>query len=121
MKLVSEPRVRSYELTYLIPATLTSDAVNAVTTAVAALIKKHGLTITNQEEWGKKELAYPIRYKGANEREAFYMHVVFEAAAEKVAAFEKDIYLNQDIIRHLLVLAEESGTAVTDLQESKEE
>jgi small subunit ribosomal protein S6 len=116
MKILTEKKVRSYELTFLVPASLTTVDIAAANTAVLALIKKHGLTIKDQEDWGKKELAYPIRFAGKNEREAVYTHLVIEADVAKVQAFEKDLYLQENVIRHLLVLAEAATTAVEELQ-----
>jgi len=121
MKILKEERVRSYELTFVIPASLTTVDIAAANTAVLALVKKHGLKITDQADWGKKDLAYPIRFKGANVREAFYTHLNLEADASKVQAFEKGLYFNQNVIRHLLVLAEDAGTPVEDLRSSRDE
>ena len=119
MKILKEKRVRSYEFTFLVPASLTSVDIAAANTAVLALIKKHGLTIKDQEDWGKKELAYPIRFAGKSEREAVYTHLVLEADAAKIQAFEKDLYLQQNVIRHLLVQAEEARTPVEELKTGK--
>lgn len=121
MKILKEKRVRSYELTFLVPASLTTVDIAAANTAVLALIKKHGLKIADQEDWGKKELAYPIRFNGKSEREAVYTHLVVEADASKVQAFEKELYLQPNVIRHLLVQAEDAGTPVEDLKAGSEE
>jgi len=120
MKILKEKRVRSYELTFLVPASLTTVDIAAANTAVLALIKKHGLTITDQEDWGKKELAYPIRFSGKNEREAIYTHLVLEADAATVQAFEQAMYLQSNVIRHLLVQAEDAGTPVEDIKSGRE-
>lgn len=121
MKILKEKKVRSYELTFLVPASLTTATITAAHTAVMELIKKHGFTVATQEDWGKKELAYPIRFNGQNEREALYTHVVFEADAAQVPAFEKDLYLQQSVVRHLLVLAEDAGTPIEAFKAVKED
>ncbi len=121
MKILKEERVRSYELTFVIPASLTTVDIAAANTAVLALVKKHKITIADQADWGKKELAYPIRFKGSNVREAFYTHLTLEADASKIQAFEKDLYLQQNVIRHLLVLAEGAGTPAEELKSSRDE
>ena len=43
---------------------------------------------------------------GKKQYEAVYTHIVLEADADVMPKFENDLYLNQDVIRHLLVLAE---------------
>ena len=106
MKLVKDKRVRSYELTYLLPEALTSTEVAQAKEAVEQLLKKHKVKILSQEDWGKKALAYPIKYKSKKQYGAFYTFMVLEADADVMPNFEKDLYLSQDVIRHLVVLAE---------------
>ena len=121
MKILKEKRVRSYELTFLVPASLTTVDIAAANTAVLALSKKHGLKITDQEDWGKKELAYPIRFSGKDVREAIYTHLMVEAEATTVQAFEKELNLQQNVIRHLLVIAEDAGTPIEDIKSGRED
>jgi len=106
MKLVKDKRVRNYELTYLLPEVLTSSEVAKAKEAIEQLLKKHSVKILSQDDWGKKALAYPIKYKSKKQYEAVYTHIVLEADADVMPKFENDLYLNQDVIRHLLVLAE---------------
>lgn len=108
MHIPQDKRVRQYELTYLVPASLTSDEAASVKTAVEKLVKKHKGSVISQEEWGKRNLAYTIQVGGKRHTEAVYTHVVLEFDTAHTVAFEKDIYLNQSIIRHLLVVAEPS-------------
>lgn len=106
MKLVKDKRARSYELTYLLPEALTSSEVAQANEAIEQLLKKHKVKILNQEDWGKKALAYPIKYKSKKQYEAYYTHMVLEAESSAMPKFENDLYLNQDVIRHLLVVAD---------------
>lgn len=107
MQIPADKRVRQYELTYLVPASLTSDEASQVSDAVAKLIKKHKGTVESTDEWGKRELAYTIQDSGKRYDEATYTHMVIEFETLKAQAFEKDLYLNNSIIRHLFVVAEE--------------
>lgn len=106
MELVTDKRVRKYELTYLLPEALTSTEVATVKEAIVALLKKNKVSILSQEDWGKKELAYPIKYKSKKQYEAFYTHMVLEADSLDIPKFENDLYLKQEVIRHLIVIAE---------------
>lgn len=107
MKLVKDKRVRTYELTYLLPAALATSDVATHKEAVEKLLKKHSVKIVSQEDWGKKSLAYPIKYNGEKQYEAFYTYMVLSADPAVMQAFEKDIYLQQAVIRHLLVVGDE--------------
>lgn len=110
MQIPSDKRMKLYELTYLVPAALTTDEVKAIDTAVEKLITKHKGAIKNTEEWGKKPLAYTIKHGGKKHTEAVYKHMVIEFETSKAYAFEKDLYLNQSVLRHLVVVAEEAET-----------
>ena len=110
MKLVKDKRVRTYELTYLLPAALTSSEVATAKEAIEQLLKKHKVTIISQDDWGKKALAYPIKYKSQKQYEAYYTHMVLEAESSRMPKLENDLYLKQEIIRHLVVAASTTAT-----------
>lgn len=106
MELVKDKRVRKYELTYLLPGVLTSAEATQAKEVIVALLKKNKITIVSQEDWGKRELAYPIKYKSKKQNEAYYTHMVLEAESSDMPKFENDLYLKQEVIRHLIVIAE---------------
>lgn len=110
MKLVSDPVIRSYELTYLVPTSKTTAEQSVFAETIVNEIKSFGGSVVSQDEWGKRELAYTIKYNKARHQEAVYFHVVFNMEAEKVPEFEKKLNLNQDLLRHLLVQAETQET-----------
>lgn len=108
MHIPQDKRIRKYELTYLISASLTNDEVSKISDVVEKLVKKHKGTVVSQEDWGKKTLAYTIQHSGKRHTEAGYRFLVLEFDTSHVEAFEKDIFLNQQLLRHLLVIADES-------------
>lgn len=119
MKIPAAEKSRSYELTYLIPGDKTSVQVTSVETAIKRLAKKHQVSVVSEEDWGKREMAYTIKHGGARQTEAHYKHAVLEADPANVQAFEKDLYLNTDVMRHLLVLAEQPTSDVEEVQEDE--
>ncbi|MEX0895933.1 MAG: 30S ribosomal protein S6 [Patescibacteria group bacterium] len=121
MKIPSNTRVQSYELTYLTGIGLTSDEQKAVAEKLAKAIKKFKGTIKNTEDWGKKVLAYTIKKEGKKYDEAIYTHLVLEIPATKVQDLEKEVYLLPEIIRHLLVIADDSESATAESDEAKAE
>ena len=116
MKILASTRVRQYELTYLVPASLSSSDVSTTHEAVEKLLKKHKIKILSQDDWGKRNLAYPIKFKGAKNLEAYYKHMVLETDASNIGKFEKGLYLIQEVIRHLIVLAEKETSSIEDLK-----
>ena len=106
MKLKTTAKIKLYELTYLVSCSFTDSELTKVQEAVQALVKKHKGVIKSEDAWGKKSLAYGIRQAGKTHTEAHFIHLIVELDSAKAPAFERDVYLNNDVIRHLLVEAE---------------
>lgn len=107
MKLVTGDTRRDYELTYLVDASLTETELVAARETVTKLVEKFGGEITDTQDWGKKNLSYTIQYEGKSFDKAVYTHLVISFETDKVQDFEKELYLEDSVIRHLLVVAEE--------------
>jgi small subunit ribosomal protein S6 len=120
MKLIADKTVKTYEFTYLLPEFLTSAEVTKATEEVEKLVKKHKGKIVSTEDWGKKNLAYKVVNGGKKHVEALFTHVIIEFTPKHVQKFEKDVYLNETIIRHLLVVAEKETTSRLTKKEDKE-
>ncbi len=58
--------------------------------------------IKKEEGWGKKNLAYPIQ----KETTAYYYWFAFEADPSKISRLDNILKLNDNIIRHLLIVIE---------------
>lgn len=99
-------RVRQYELTYLLPVSLTAAETKAAHSQVEDLVKKHKGSVKNKEEWGKKQLAYSIKHDGKKQTEALYTHLILEFTTTVVPSFERDLQLFEKNMRHLLVIAD---------------
>lgn len=106
LTLVSDPHVRSYELTYLVTPETSEVDLQALKDDFSALAKKYHGEVKTVEDWGRKEMAYAIKHNGKMQREAHYVHTVIEMEAAYVPKFDRDIQLETRVIRHLLVIAE---------------
>lgn len=107
MQIPHDIRVKKYELTYLISPQLTSDEVREIAAMVEKSIKKFDGSIISQEEWGKKPLAYMVKHLSKRYTEAVYKHLIVQFETKNAYEFEKEIHLNQRLIRYLFVIAEE--------------
>ena len=105
MKLVTTAKTKAYELTYLVPGNMTDSELKTVQETVQGLVKKHKGSLTSETSWGKKPLAYDIRKAGKPHSEAHYIHLIAEFPTEQAPLFERDINLDNDLIRHLFVEA----------------
>ena len=104
MKLKTETKTNIYELTYLVSGGYTDGEVKKVQEEILALVEKYKGEVISETVWGKKPLAYSIRKAGKTYDEAYYVHLRLNLATEKAPEFEKGVYLNNDIIRHLMVV-----------------
>lgn len=104
MKLVTEIKTNVYELTYLVSGGFTDSELKKVQEEIVTLVKKHKGEVLSEEVWGKKPLAYTIRKVGKTYDDASYVHLRISLIAQKAPEFEKDIYLNNEVIRHLLIV-----------------
>jgi ribosomal protein S6 len=105
MKIIKDPRVRKYELTYLVPAGLTSDEVKKINETIVELVKKAKGKLLNTTDWGKKELAYTIKHEGKRQNEAIYTHLELELDSTQTPKLETDLRIQPQVMRSLLVVA----------------
>jgi small subunit ribosomal protein S6 len=110
---------RLYELTYLLPVSLTDSEAAKIKDSVVALVKKYKGEVVESPEWGKRRLAYRLKHGGATHVEAFYVHHVLKFEPTQAPAFEKEVYLQTGIMRHLMVSAEEKKAAPAPADEAK--
>lgn len=90
--------MREYELTVLFHPDL-EPALETPLSVVRDIITTGGGTITSEDNWGKKRLAYRIA------REDFAVYVYFEVQlpASAVAKVDSTLNITDGVIRHLLV------------------
>ncbi len=93
----------SYELTYILRAQ-DEPALNALNERIANLIASSGGEITARNEWGRRRLAYPIR----KNNEGFYVALNVNLPPQSVRTVERGLQLNDDVLRYLVVRAEET-------------
>lgn len=78
----------------------TSEAVsNYVTSAGGRLLRR-----SDESPWGRRRLAYPIRHNSADLRDGFYTLYHFEIQPAGIEEIERELRLNERIIRHLLLM-----------------
>ncbi|MEZ4520274.1 MAG: 30S ribosomal protein S6 [Thermomicrobiales bacterium] len=110
------PRPRKYEMMIVVAPTVTEDD-STVVERVTGLIEAQDGTIesfTHDSPWGHRRLAYPIQ----NFRDAFYVLYYFNIAPRAIAELDRELRLDDAIIRHLIVkfdpLADREGPADSD-------
>ena len=98
-----------YEMIYIIDAGLEDSARKELVEKVSALIENNGGEIEKVDEtWGKRKLAYAIDYK----TEGWYVLVNFKAPVELPRELERNLQINENVLRYLVVKLEEKRSAV---------
>ena len=98
-----------YEMIYIIDAGLEDSARKELVEKVSALIENNGGEIEKVDEtWGKRRLAYAIDYK----TEGWYVLVTFKAPVELSRELERNLQINENVLRYLVVKLEEKRSAV---------
>ncbi len=106
-----EARSREYELLYIIPATFTDDEIGTVEGTVKALLEKNGASITKSDRLGKLRFAYPIK----NVRHGHYILIRLNADTQAVKAIDMSLRISSEVLRHLIVKADEVGDGKFDM------
>lgn len=105
--------MRDYELTYIIKPDLDPAASAGVIERVNGFVTNDGGgTVSKTNPWGMRQLAYPIgRY-----REGQYVFSLVQIEPVSVARIEHRLRLTEDVLRFLLVRAEDetAGEPVTE-------
>jgi small subunit ribosomal protein S6 len=84
-----------YEHVYLARQDLAPAQVESLTETLTALITEQKGRVASTEYWGLRNLSYRIR----KNRKAHYVLLNIEAPATAVAELERQVALNEDIIR----------------------
>lgn len=100
--------MNKYELIYIIDASLEDESRKELVDRFSEIIKSNGGEIEKIDEWGKRRLAYTIDYK----TEGYYVLVHYEADGEVPKEVERNLEINDNIIRYLTVKIEEKTSKV---------
>jgi small subunit ribosomal protein S6 len=98
-----------YELTYIIDTVLEEDARKELVAKYAELIAQDGGEVEKIDEtWGKRHLAYAIN----DMWEGWYVLVTFKAPAALPKELERNLQINDKILRYLIIKLEEKKQSV---------
>ena len=89
--------LRPYEILVILNAALTDEESATLLTQLGDTIKGLGADVTKVENWGKRRLAYDI----AKQREGTYAVLEVSAEPAMVKEFERQLKLNENVLRYL--------------------
>ncbi|MGH2562344.1 MAG: 30S ribosomal protein S6 [Thermomicrobiales bacterium] len=96
---------RLYELMTILSPDVAEEEIPSAIDRIAAYIVEAGGTVNEalrESPWGRRRLAYPIRHSGRDVRDGFYTVFHFDLDPRKVDDVERELRLNDRVIRHLM-------------------
>jgi len=108
--------MRNYEIVFLVHPDQ-SDQVPGMIERYSEIITKADGTIHRLEDWGRRQLAYPIN----KVHKAHYVLINAECGCEPVAELEEAFRFNDAVIRNMVIRTKDSVTEASPLIKLKEE
>ena len=90
-----------YETIFIVNATLTEEAINAVVEKFTNLIAANG-EITKIDQWGKRRMAYAID----DMTEGYYVLVEFDSKPDFPAELDRIYKITDGVVRSIIVAKE---------------
>ncbi|WP_375647099.1 30S ribosomal protein S6 [Bartonella sp. CR84HXZ] len=91
-----------YEHMFLARQDITPQQVDELLSLYKGVIEAHGGKVGRIENWGLRPLAYRIR----KNRKAYYTLVNIDAPASAIAEVERQMRINEDILRYMTIRVE---------------
>ena len=97
--------MRDYELMVVLSTTLTDEQLPVSIEKISQAVSGLGGQVTDVQHgapWGRRKLAYPIRHQ----REGYYVVYRLQLDGNKSEELDRELKLNEDVLRHLLTRVE---------------
>ena len=92
--------MKNYELVFVVKPNADEETREAILNKVKEVVATDG-EIVKVDTWGTKKLAYPI----AKFTEGFYVLVNFKSAVDVPKEIDRNLKINENVIRHMIVVA----------------
>jgi small subunit ribosomal protein S6 len=94
--------VNEYETTYVARPDLAEDVLTKLTDKLAGIVAANGGTVLVAEDWGKRKLAFTVK----RQARGHYLYLDYVGPASLVAEIERNLRLEDDLLRFLTVRIE---------------
>lgn len=110
-----ERRLPFYESVFLVRADVSSQQVEALAQSFADIISDNGGSVAKTEHWGLRTLAYRIK----KNRKAHYVLFNLDSPAAAVQEMERNMRLNEDVLRTMTLRVDELEDGPSAIVQSK--
>jgi small subunit ribosomal protein S6 len=101
--------VKKYECAVVVAPNVGSDVLESCTKKYTEVITSRGGSLTEFDDWGKRSLAYEIE----DHKEGYYHFYRFEGGKDIVDELDRQLRIDENVIRHMIVRDEQRGKAPT--------
>ena len=91
-----------YESVFIARQDISNQQVEALTEQIAEIVKTNGGEVAKKEYWGLRNLSYRIK----KNRKGHYVLINLDAPPAAVAEMERQMRINEDVLRYLTVRIE---------------
>ncbi len=92
-----------YENVFIARQDIAATQADALADTFSAIIEQNGGKVTKKENWGLRSLSFRMR----KNRKGHYLLMNIEAPAAAVIEMERNMRLNEDVLRHLTIRVDE--------------
>jgi len=89
------PKVREYESIYVLSPTTSKEASDKVAARVTEVLGREGSTLTLVENWGRRQLAYPV----SKHRRGVYVYLKYTGGGAAVAELERNFRMLDEVLK----------------------
>jgi small subunit ribosomal protein S6 len=108
--------MRHYEIVFMVHPDQ-SEQVPAMIDRYKAIVEGDGGAVHRLEDWGRRQLAYPIN----KIHKAHYVLMNVECSAEALAELESAFRFNDAVIRNMILSRKEADTEASPMAKAKDE
>jgi small subunit ribosomal protein S6 len=102
--------LKQYETVFIATPVLSEAQMKEAVAKYTELIAANGGEVVYEENWGLKQLAYPIDHKTSG----FYYLIEFKANPEFIATLETQYHRDERVIRFLTVALDKDAVAYAE-------
>ena len=107
--------IKQYETVFIATPVLSESQMKEAAAKYTELIKANGGEIVSEENWGLKQLAYPINKKTSG----FYYLIEFKADTQFIGTLETQYRRDERIIRFLTFAMDKDAIAYAEQRREK--
>ena len=102
--------LKQYETVFIATPVLSEQQMKEAVAKYTKLIAENGCEVVYEEDWGLRQLAYPIQHKTSG----FYYLIQFKAEPSFIATLETQYFRDERIIRFITVALDKHAVAYAE-------